>query len=234
VTAGDDHLLRNVTREVLAELLPGLLEEALTAPAPANGNGHHAATEAEPATVPQVPAPPVAAVHRPPGWRPPEGAPAAEADQVQPSPKTPPPDDGAVERVELRSDAELDAFVRSLARRLENPRDRMAILSGRLRFVLAATAPAASAPASWRAKTEHGKERGRDSATHGPTEATPAGEGLQPPVMRIEKGAATERHVREAAEKGARLILSPRAVLTPMARDRARSLGVEIEKERRC
>jgi len=40
MTAGDDHLLRNVTREVLAELLPGLLEEALTTPAAANGNGH--------------------------------------------------------------------------------------------------------------------------------------------------------------------------------------------------
>jgi hypothetical protein len=80
----------------------------------------------------------------------------------------------------------------------------MAILSGRLRFSLAATAPAGSAPSS------------------------------AAQVMRIEKGAVTERHVREAAEKRARLVLSPRAVLTPMARDRARSLGVEIEKERRC
>ena len=52
--------------------------------------------------------------------------------------------------------------------------------------------------------------------------------------MRIEKGAVTERIVREAAEAGARLVLSPRAVITPMARDRARSLGVQIEKERRC
>jgi hypothetical protein len=205
VTAGDDHLLRNVTREVLAELLPGLLEEALTAPAPANGNGHHPADPDEPPAVPQVPAPPVAAVHRPPGWTPPEGAPPAEPGQPQPSPaaSTHEPD-GSVERVDLRSDADLDAFVRSLARRLENPRDRMAILSGRLRFSLAATAPAGSAPSS------------------------------AAQVMRIEKGAVTERHVREAAEKRARLVLSPRAVLTPMARDRARSLGVEIEKERRC
>jgi hypothetical protein len=205
VTAGDDHLLRNVTREVLEELLPGLLEEALTAPAPANGNGHHSTAPGEPAAVPQVPAPPVAAVHRPPGWTPPEGAPPVEAEQPQPSPEASPREpDGSFERVDLRSDADLDAFVRSLARRLENPRDRMAILSGRLRFALAATAPAGSAPSS------------------------------AAQVMRIEKGAVTERHVREAAEKRARLVLSPRAVLTPMARDRARSLGVEIEKERRC
>jgi hypothetical protein len=107
-----------------------------------------------------------------------------------------------VERVDLRSDEHLDHFVRSLARRLDNPRDRMAILSGRVRFSLAAASTAETAAAG--------------------------------PALRIEKGAVTERHVREAAEKGVRLVLSARAVLTPMARDRARSLGVEIEKERRC
>jgi len=79
VTAGDDHLLRNVTREVLAELLPGLLEEALTTPAAENGNGHHPSTDKAGTAVPQVPAPPVAAVHRPPGWRAPEPAAPATA-----------------------------------------------------------------------------------------------------------------------------------------------------------
>jgi hypothetical protein len=112
--------------------------------------------------------------------------------------------DGTVERVDLRDDADLDAFVRSLARRLENPRDRIAIRSGKLRFSLGATGAGAAAP-------------------------TAAG-----PAMRIEKGAVTERSVREAHAAGARLVLAPRAVLTPMARDRARSLGVEIEKERPC
>jgi hypothetical protein len=204
VTAGDDHLLRNVTREVLAELLPGLLEEALTTPAAANGNGHHAPADQAGTAVPLVPAPPVAAVHRPPGWRAPEpAAPAAAVPVEDPAASPPQAADGSVERVDLRSDADLAAFVRSLIRRLENPRDRMAILSGRLRFGLATAAPAT------------------------------AGGGATP-ALRIEKGAVTERHVREAAEKGARLVLSPRAVLTPMARDRARSLGVEIEKERRC
>jgi hypothetical protein len=107
-----------------------------------------------------------------------------------------------VEQVTIRSDADLDAFVRRLARRLENPKDRMAIISGRVRFSLAGGG-ASQAPG------------------HGPE-------------LRIEKGAVTERHVREAADSGARIVLAPRAVLTPMARDRARSLGVEIEKERRC
>ena len=189
MSARDDDLLRNVTREVLAELLPELIEDALTTPAPGeNGNGHRA----EPPAVPQVPAPPIAKVHRPSGWRPsaPTEEPAAE----------PEPGGGAVEHVELRTDAELEAFVSGLARRLESPAERDAILSGRVRFRLGA----------------------------GPAESAGAR------TIRVESGAVTERAVKEAARAGARLVLSPRAVLTPTARDSARSLGVEIEKEKPC
>ena len=46
------------------------------------------------------------------------------------------------------------------------------------------------------------------------------------------KGAVTERTVREAAADGRAAACSARAVLTPLARDQARALGVEIEKER--
>ena len=52
------------------------------------------------------------------------------------------------------------------------------------------------------------------------------------PAHRVDKGAVTEATVRDAARAGARLVLGPRAVLTPLARDRARAAGVEIEKER--
>jgi hypothetical protein len=205
VSAADDaDRLRSVTREVLAELLPGLLEEALTGQPETNGNGHHE----DP--VPQVPAPPVARVHRPSGWRPPADSdttppPSGGAAARQLAPARPVPPGADVEVVDLRSDADLDAFVRSLVRRFENPRDLMAIRSGKVRFRLGATAAG--------------------GAGAGPAAAA---------VMRIEKGAVTERTVREAAAAGARLVLAPRAVLTPMARDRARSLGVEIEKERPC
>lgn len=51
-------------------------------------------------------------------------------------------------------------------------------------------------------------------------------------VHRIEKGAVTERVVGAAAESGSRLLLGRRAVLTPLAREKARVLGVPIEKER--
>jgi hypothetical protein len=214
MSTGDDaEVLRSVTREVLAELLPGLLEEALTAQPAGNGNGHQPATDEPMAAerpqpvVPQVPAPPVAAVHRPSGWRPPpESDTTARPPQVPAAAPAGPQGsaDATIERVNLRTDADLDGFVRSLVRRLENPRDRMAIRSGKLRFHLGAIGTGAGA-------------------------APAAG-----PAMRIERGAVTERTVREAAAAGARLVLAPRAVLTPMARDRARSLGVEIEKERPC
>ena len=210
----DADLLRSVTREVLADLLPELLSEALTT----NGNGDgHANGDAPgapaepPAVVPQVPAPPIARVHRPSGWRPPaesDTTPAIgtpQGRQLACAPATGAPGSSAadIEVVDLRSDADLDAFVRSLVHRFENPRDRMAIRSGKLRFRLGATAAAGAAPAA-------------------------------APTIRIERGAVTERAVRDAAAQGARLVLAPRAVLTPMARDRARSLGVEIEKERPC
>lgn len=49
---------------------------------------------------------------------------------------------------------------------------------------------------------------------------------------RVGKGAVTERAVIAAARAGAGLVLGPRAVLTPLARDKARALGVRVEKER--
>jgi hypothetical protein len=217
-TPDDADRLRSVTREVLADLLPDLLSEALSSNGNGNGNGNGHPDGEGPRTgtvptpdptdaVPQVPAPPVARVHRPSGWRPPaesDTTPAIGASHArQLAGAAAHPAGADVEVVDLRSDADLDAFVRSLVHRFENPRDRMAIRSGKLRFRLGATAGPATAQAA-------------------------------APVLRIERGAVTERTVRDAAAQGARLVLAPRAVLTPMARDRARSLGVEIEKERPC
>ncbi len=56
--------------------------------------------------------------------------------------------------------------------------------------------------------------------------------GSAQPSHRIEKGAVTEAMVAASARAGARLVLGRRAVLTPLARDRARAAGVEIVKER--
>jgi hypothetical protein len=62
--------------------------------------------------------------------------------------------------------------------------------------------------------------------------AAPTAGGSAQPSHRIEKGAVTEAMVAASARAGARLVLGRRAVLTPLARDRARATGVEIVKER--
>lgn len=62
--------------------------------------------------------------------------------------------------------------------------------------------------------------------------AAPAAGGQAQPSHRIEKGAVTEAMVAASARAGTRLVLGRRAVLTPLARDRARATGVEIVKER--
>ncbi|WP_197375728.1 hypothetical protein [Mycolicibacterium baixiangningiae] len=107
------------------------------------------------------------------------------------------------ESVRLTSDRELDAFVRTLLRLFENPKARADLKSGRLTFRLAG------------------------AGTNG--RGTPG----RAQTQRIDSGAVTERHIADVAAAGAGLVLGPRAVLTPLAREKARALGVSIEKERR-
>ncbi|AKS31858.1 hypothetical protein [Mycolicibacterium goodii] len=52
-----------------------------------------------------------------------------------------------------------------------------------------------------------------------------------PVTHRVDSGAVTERHIADLA--GGTLVLGPRAVLTPLAREKARALGIVIQKERR-
>ena len=79
--------------------------------------------------------------------------------------------------------------------------EREAILAGRLRFTLVAAG------------------------------GSPSGRAVPPGTLRVDRGAVTERKVDEAARTGARLVLGPRAVLTPLAREKARAKGIEIERE---
>ena len=241
MTEGDPaEAMRQAARDVLRELLPEMIAEltAPTRPAPSNGhdqgnsnsnsNGNAAtaargavrAPSADPSIVPLVPTPPVAAVLRPSTWAVPAvpgevigDGPASTAAASQPTPLRVPSgarSDGAnarVEAVTLDSDADLQRFVSELLRRFENPRQRLALRSGRVRFALR--------------RTGNAQRAGGASV---PSAA---------PAIRIEKGAVTERRVREAAATGARLVLARRAVLTPLARDQARSLHVVIEREDR-
>lgn len=212
-----DDVVREVLREVLGELLPdmvaGALEQRSGAPSvhetqrghsPLERNGAGAGADSAPAhragsPVPVVPAPPVAAVHRPSTWVAPE-APAASGPGAPAEPIRREEGRAIVEMVTIETDADLDEFARRLLRLYENPRNRQAVRTRRLRFSLGRTA---------------------------------AG-GAAVPAVRIEKGAVTERVVNEAAAAASKLVLGPGAVLTPMARDRAKKLHVEIEREKRC
>ena len=101
------------------------------------------------------------------------------------------------EEVMLRSDGDLQLFVKHLVHLVDNPKHRADLRSGRLRFRLAGD----SLPRT-------------TQLSH-----------------RIESGAVTEKLVKRAAAAGARLVLGSDAVLTPLARDSARTAGVTIERE---
>lgn len=109
--------------------------------------------------------------------------------------------------VRLRTDEDLAAFTRQLLALFENPKNRADIRNGWLRFSL---------------------EGGSSGA-----QLVPGG-GPTPPTSRrrFERGAVTERVVAEASAAHQHLVLARAAVLTPLARDKARTLGVHIEKER--
>jgi hypothetical protein len=203
VNGPDGDALRALVREVLSELLPAEVEVG-------GRRGHTSSAHRTPSThtpgVLSAGTPGVLSAGTPGAW--PEGAGGGSPvdDHAVGRPglgqgglaHTVRENVEAVETVSLRTDADLDAFVRRLLRLFENPQRRDALRAGRLRFRLAAA----------------------------------AGPGSVQPAHRVDKGAVTEAMVRQAARAGARLVLGRRAVLTPLARDRARAAGVEIERER--
>lgn len=200
-----DEALRSAVRELLGELLPRT-----------NGAGADTPARADD-IVPAVPAPPVAAVLRPSTWSAPaapgevigegdaRGAPAAAAITAATT--------GGAEAVRIDDDVDLNGFARALAERLQDPGTRDAIRTGHLRFTL--------------------RRSGAAVRNEGDVAQT-AGAPVAPTTIRTVTGPVTERTIRSAAAEGARLVLAPGAVLTPLARDCARSLGVKIERERRC
>jgi len=111
--------------------------------------------------------------------------------------------DGA-ELVSIRSQSDLDAAVRRVLADAAHPARRAAVQSGRVRFVLGEV-PAAGG--------------GRASGATGPE------------VVRVERGALTERHVRTAGQNGAVIHITRAVVVTPLAKERARAMGVQIVKE---
>jgi hypothetical protein len=132
----------------------------------------------------------------------------------------------AVETVNLSTDDDLAAFV---ARLLDaDAQTREDLRAGRKRFRLAVQ-PVPHTPEIPQAPP---RTTPVTSGTQGVNGAMAVNGSAGPPSRRIERGAVTEKVVRDAARAGERLVLGPGAVLTPLARDRARASGVEIDKER--
>ena len=137
------------------------------------------------------------------------------------------------ETVNLSTDEDLAAFVTRLLDL--DPETREDLRAGRKRFRLAVPqnpqgpqapqAPPVADPASISVSSA-------PPGAHGTNGQTAVNGSAGPSSRRIERGAVTEKVVRDAARAGQRLVLGPGAVLTPLARDRARASGVKIDKER--
>lgn len=61
-------------------------------------------------------------------------------------------------------------------------------------------------------------------------DASGTGAPSGPEPLVVDRGAVTERLIQLAAREERPLHIGPRAVLTPLARDRARALGVDIQR----
>ena len=110
------------------------------------------------------------------------------------------------EAVVIESDADLRTFVQDIAQRCASAQEREHLSETGGDFTLASRQEDLS---------DVGNERRRDDAIH------------------IERGAVTESIVLSASAEGRSLVLGPAAVLTPLAADRARLLGISIEREPR-
>ena len=134
------------------------------------------------------------------------------------------------ETVDLSTDEDLAAFVTRLLDL--DPETREDLRAGRKRFRLAVPAHPQASQAPSVARTDSASTTPGVNGTHGTDGLTAVNGSAEPSPRRIERGAVTEKVVRDAARAGPRLVLGPGAVLTPLARDRARASGVEISRER--
>lgn len=129
-----------------------------------------------------------------------------------------------VRQVRIANDGDLAALVAEVLALASDKSSAARLRSGLLRFTLGdAPAAASAAPAQARPQVQ------AQTPAAAPAAAEPAAQAPSS-VLRIEKGAITERVIAQAAQSGARLVLGPRAVLTPLAREGARKHRVVIER----
>lgn len=128
---------------------------------------------------------------------------AAIRKPAQPVPESP----RAAETVRIVGDADLAAFARKVMSLAGDPAKAKEIAAGRYPFRLeVAMQPVASAPSS-------------------APKPTP-----QQPSLRIDSGVVTETMLNKLPRGTARLVLAPGVTVTPLAKDRARALGLTFER----
>jgi len=134
---------------------------------------------------------------------------AGKAVTAAPSP------DRHTEEVSIASDADLQRLIQRLVALADDAGNRDALKSGRVKFRLV--------------RGGHrplGVPKRRESEERSPSAAAPAAG-----AHRIDKGLVAERHIVAAAKNGKKLTVAKGVVVTPLARDKARQLGVVIERE---
>jgi hypothetical protein len=110
------------------------------------------------------------------------------------------------EYVAIRNDADLQAFVRRIAEVLKDGRSREEIERGRWVFRLG------------------------DRPPSGAVQQTASPARPQPVTSRIERGIVSERQIEALAPGTTRLLVGKQVRFTPLARDRLRMRGIEIER----
>ncbi len=116
------------------------------------------------------------------------------------------PETRTTDSVRIGSDADLTAFARKVLSLAGDPAKAKEIAAGRYPFRLEAAAQSiASAPSS-APKPASGQS------------------------MRVESGVVTETMLNKLPRGTARLVLAPGVTVTPLAKDRARALGLTFER----
>ncbi len=115
------------------------------------------------------------------------------------------------ERVAIASDADLVAFARRVLSLAGDPGKAKDIAAGRYPFRLAQAAP-------------------RHVATPAPQSAAPAPAAPGAQSHRIDSGVVTESTLNKLPRGLSRLLLGPGVTVTPLAKDRARTLGLTFER----
>jgi len=129
--------------------------------------------------------------------------PVAAAERPAAEPSAP-----RIEAVSVANDVELQAFVRRLVALSADPVAREALRTGRHGFRLA---------------NGCARRAGNGRAETGPAQSTGA--------ERIDKGVLSESKVIALARAGRTIVVGKRVAVTPLARDKARQLGVKLERE---